>query len=217
MSAFKRSDGVSIAVIGLSAAVTAAVYEQLPDPVATHFDLHGNANGWMPRAVAAWGMPLFSLALWAFVRFVSKLLPMSDKKRLEAGSLALVAALTACFMAAVHLVIIWVAITPGALITKPIFVLLGVFLVGLGLVMPRIKRNPIIGIRTAWTLRSDENWARTQRVGGYSMVAGGIGAAVFGAFGGAAGGVVAILAILVSAIVPAVYSLLLARRLDPKG
>jgi uncharacterized membrane protein len=92
---------------------------------------------------------------------------------------------------------------------------IGAFYVALGLVIPRIKRNPVMGIRTPWTLTSDENWARTQRVGGYSMVLGGIVAAVFGVLGGTAGGVVALAAMFVSALVPAGYSLLLARRQDP--
>ena len=80
--------------------------------------------------------------------------------------------------------------------------------------IPRIKRNPVMGVRTPWTLTSDENWARTQRVGGYSMVLGGVVAAVFGVLGGTAGGVVALVAIFVSALVPAAYSLVLARRQD---
>ena len=155
--------------------------------------------------------------LWAFVRFIAKILPASDKRRLGDGNLALVASLTAVFMAAVHLMILWVATTPGAVITKPIFLLLGAFFIALGLIMPRLKRNPVVGIRTAWTLRSGENWARTQRIGGYSMVVGGIVAGLSGAFGGPTGGVVAIVSMLAAGIVPAIYSLLLARRLDPKG
>ena len=210
----RRMDMVSIGVIGLTSALTAAVYDRLPERMATHFDLAGNANGWMPRAMGAWFAPVFALGLWAFVRFVPRILPKTDRKRLGDASAPLVAALTVLFMAALHVLILYVAIVPGASLARAIWVVLGAFYIALGLVIPRIKRNPVMGVRTPWTLTSDENWARTQRVGGYSMVLGGVVAAVFGVLGGTPGGVVALVAIFVSALVPAGYSLVLARRQD---
>ena len=210
----RRMDMVSIGVIGLTSALTAAVYDRLPERVATHFDLAGNANGWMPRAMGAWFVPAFALGLWAFVRFMPRVLPKTDQKRLGDSSAPLVAALTVLFLAALHVLILYVAIVPGASLARAIWVVLGAFYVALGLVIPRIKRNPVMGVRTPWTLTSDENWARTQRVGGYSMVLGGAIAALFGVLGGTAGGVVALASIFVSALVPVGYSLLLARRQD---
>lgn len=207
-------DVVSVLSIAASAVMTVAVFDQLPDPIATHFDLHGQPNGWMPRAVGAWFAPVFGLLLWLFVRFAPKILPSAEKKRLPDSQMALVASLTAMFIVAVHGLVLYVAIVPGASLMRPIWLLLGAFFVALGLVLPRIKRNAFVGIRTAWTLTSDENWARSNRVGGYSMVIGGTGAALAGILGGAAGGLVAIGFLLVSALVPAGYSLVLARRRD---
>jgi uncharacterized membrane protein len=77
-----------------------------------------------------------------------------------------------------------------------------------------VKRNPIVGIRTAWTLRSDENWARTQRVGGYAMVSAGLVTVVAGGLGGIAGSVVSLVALIGAGVVPVIYSLVLARQLD---
>jgi len=204
-------DAVSLGVIGLTAALTALVYERLPMQLATHFDLHGNANGWMSRAVGAWFAPVFALGLWALLRFLPRVLPSNERKRLGEGSAALMAALTVVFMAAVHVLILYVALVPGASMMRPVWIVLGVFYVAIGLVLPRFKRNALMGIRTPWTLTSDENWARTQRVGSYAMVAGGVLAALFGALGGVFGGAIAIGCLLVSALVPAGYSLVLAR------
>lgn len=209
---FSKWDGVSILSLACASMMTIAVFDRLPDPIATHFDLHGQPNGWMPRAVGAWFAPVFGLALFLFVRFAPKILPSAEKKRLPESQVALVASLTTLFLAAVHALVLYVAIVPGASLMRPIWLLLGAFFIALGLVLPRIKRNAFVGIRTAWTLTSDENWARSNRVGGYSMVLGGIGAAMAGILGGAAGGIVAIAFLLVSALVPAVYSLMLARR-----
>lgn len=212
--ALRRMDGVALGVIGLTAALTALVYDRLPERLATHWDLEGNANGWMPRAVAACFAPGLALALWGLLRSLPRVLPSSERKRLGEASAALVGALLVTFLAGVHVLILYVALVPGASLTRAVWILLGAFYIALGLVLPRIKRNALIGIRTPWTLTSDENWARTQRVGSYAMVVGGVMSALLGALGGLAGGIMAIGCLLVSALVPAGYSLLLARRQD---
>jgi len=210
-------DSLSLGVLGAAAVATLAVYDRLPDPIATHFDLEGRANGWMSRPMGAWFAPLFGLAMWAFVRFLPRVLPASEKKRLPESQMALVASLTALLVAAVHGLVLYVALVPGASLTRPVWLLVGALFVALGLVLPRVRRNAFVGIRTPWTLTSDEVWARTQRVGGYAMVAGGIAGALLGALGGPTGGVLALAAFLLSAFVPAIYSLVLARKRDPSA
>src|SRR5690349_15190781 len=138
-------DGLALSAILTSVLVSALVYERLPDPVPTHFDLNGTPNGWMSRTMAVLFTPIFGLAIWAFTRFVSRILPKNDKKRIDDTSMAMVAALTAVFIAAVHILIMYVAVVPHVNITQPVFVLMGFFYVALGLVLPRIRRNPIIG------------------------------------------------------------------------
>jgi uncharacterized membrane protein len=207
----RRWDGFAIASIAAAAAVTALVYERLPDPLPTHFDLSGRPNGWMPRPIGAWGIPAFALVLWAIVRYARRVLPRRDRERLSESVAAFVAAITAAFIASVHVIVLYVALVPGSVITRPVLLLVGAFFVALGLVMPRVRRNPIVGVRTAWTLRSDENWARTHRVAGYAMVLAGIVGGLAGASGGEIGGVVAIAAFVLAGLVPAAYSFFLAR------
>lgn len=209
-------DVLALASIVGAAAASVWLYADMPETVATHFDIHGNPNGWMSRPWAASFGPAFALVLWAIVRFAPRVLPRSDEKRIAPNIVALVASLTAVFMTAVHLVLLRVATAPGVSVTKTVLVLAGLFFVAIGLVLPRVKRNPIIGVRTAWTLRSDENWARTQRVGGYSMVVAGIASMIAGGLGGTTGAALAIAGLIVAGIVPVVYSLVIARQLDAK-
>jgi uncharacterized membrane protein len=205
-------DIVSLAALGLSALATVAVFDKLPDPMATHFDIHGTPNGWMSRAMGAWFMPVFGAVLWVVMRFAASVLPAADKKRIADGSMALVAAITVVFMTVIHVLLLRVALVPGASIMQGVWLAMGALWIALGLVLPRIRRNPIVGIRTPWTLTSDENWARTQRVAGYAMVIGGVIGVLAAIVDGPAAGVVAFVAMVGSAVVPAVYSLLFARR-----
>ena len=45
---------------------------------------------------------------------------------------------------------------PGALI--------GLVLIAFAPLLPHLDRNPLIGLRTPWTLKSDYSWKRTHRV-----------------------------------------------------
>jgi uncharacterized membrane protein len=207
-------DLVSLAALAVAVGATFAVYDRLPDPMATHFDLHGTPNGWMPRPMGAWFMPVLGAGLWAFMRLVPRLLPATERKRVTDSSMALVSAITLTFLVVIHVLLLRVALVPGASITEGVWLAMGALWIALGLVLPRVRRNAIVGVRTPWTLTSDENWARTQRVAGYAMVGGGIVALAAASVGGPAAGLFALFALLASAVAPAVYSLVLARRQD---
>jgi uncharacterized membrane protein len=96
--------------------------------------------------------------------------------------------------------------------------LLGGMYVFIGLVgnlLGKVRRNFFVGIRTPWTLASETVWNQTHRVGAWLMVA------------GAALALVTVLLdlpfytgfaiLLVSALSPVVYSLVLCKRLEQQG
>ena len=214
MSRIRFADAVALGSLAVASGLSLAVHHRLPERVATHFDLHGEPDGFMPRTVAATFLPAFGLGLWAFVRLAPRILPASERRRLGENVVPIVAALKAVFLSVLHVAVLGVALVPGFAITRPLWLGVGAVFVGLGLVMPRVRRNALVGIRTPWTLSSDENWARTHRVAGYAMIASGLAAAVVGCVGGAVATVLAVACLLAGAIVPSVYSLVLARRRD---
>jgi uncharacterized membrane protein len=212
--ASRRWDVAALLAIAGAFVVTVVLWDRLPERVPTHFDLHGTPNGWMSRFVAGVGMPTFALVLWAFVRLLPRFLPKSDTRAISEGTIGFVAALKAIFIAALHAIVLYAAVMPAVTVTTPTFLLAGLMFVALGLIMPRMRRNPLIGVRTPWTLRDEENWARTHRIAGYTMTAAGLTGAIAGAFGGGPGVLVATCAFILGGIVPAAYSFVLARRLD---
>lgn len=120
--------------------------------------------------------------------------------------------LLAAFFLAMQSIILWAALNPAATVGAALALALGLFWVVLGLVLPRVRRNPFVGVRTAWTLASDENWARTHRFSSDAFCLGGL-VAIAAALAHAPA--VAITAVLVSAMAPLVYSFVVAHRLPP--
>src|SRR5688500_13298164 len=87
-------------------------------------------------------------------------------------------------------------------------------LVMIGNQLGKSRSMYLVGIRTPWTLASEEVWIRTHRLGGKLMVAGGLFMVVAALLPipteALAGTILAV--ILVAALVPILYSWLLWRR-----
>jgi uncharacterized membrane protein len=205
-----RNDAVSMSLFTGASVVTAALYARLPARVPVHFDLHGQVDGWMSRPFGAWILLVGTLVTWILVRFGSYVLPREWRARLESSPTSVLGMLLVALFAALQLVILYAALRPGHSMGVPLALALSAFWIVLGQILPRVRRNPFVGVRTTWTLTSDENWLRTHRLAGFTFTVGGLIGALAALIGLPA---VAIVAILVSGLSPAVYSYFLARRL----
>ena len=92
----------------------------------------------------------------------------------------------------------------------------GVLLIGLGNLLPRVRSNFFIGIRPPWTLSSDRVWTRTHRVGGYAMVLAGLAVMAMAFVQTVTLSYVILAAVLGSALFSVVYSYF-AWRQEQKG
>ena len=203
-------DAVAVALAMGTLVISFLVEPSLPPLVATHFDIHGHADGFGSRAFAAFFLPIVSFAIWAFMRFAMFLAPQAWRERMAASPLAAAACITVAFLSALHFVTLHVALRGAPGLGGELAILLGAMWLALAAILPRTRRNPIIGIRTAWTLSSDENWARTHRIASYSFLVGGLLSLAAG-FAGGPGVAFAVVVAVASALVPAVYSWAIAK------
>lgn len=164
------ADRLALGALGLTALSTALVYRALPERVATHFDWHGQPDSWQPRALAAVMLPAMAVALWALLRF--------SLRRNVRGPAPWLAFATSGFLCSLHIFVLGYALRPGFDLLQATCIACGALFVALGLLLPRLAQNPWVGVRTFWTLRSPEVWARTQRVGGLTFFLGGVGIVV---------------------------------------
>ncbi|MGV8141788.1 MAG: SdpI family protein [Candidatus Woesearchaeota archaeon] len=57
--------------------------------------------------------------------------------------------------------------------------MISIMFIGLGLILPKLKRNFMFGIRTGWTLSSDRVWEKTHKIGGILFISVGILTLIF--------------------------------------
>lgn len=63
---------------------------------------------------------------------------------------------------------------------NPVLILIGLMFMLLGNFLPKVPRNFFVGIRTPWSISSEDNWNRTHRVGGRTFLLGGFLMVVIG-------------------------------------
>jgi uncharacterized membrane protein len=78
--------------------------------------------------------------------------------------------------------------------------------------MPRMKPNWWMGIRTPWTLENDKVWRETHRLGGRLFVLAGLMTIVVGVLSPERGFWLMMVSIALAAFVPLVYSYVLWKR-----
>ena len=59
-------------------------------------------------------------------------------------------------------------------INQLIFGVVGVLMIVVGNIMPKLRMNSLVGLRTHWSMKNEVTWKKCQRVGGISFIVGGI-------------------------------------------
>ena len=155
-----------VILVAVSFLLSIGFYAFLPGYMVTHWGLNDEPNGTMTRFWGSFFLPLLLVFLASVLYYSPKYYPLRDKYgQFEGVYLKFILALLV-FMDMMHLdVLLWnvgFEISP----TKILIGSLAVLFYLLGGFLPKIERNFLIGIRTPWTLSSDEVWHETHRVGG---------------------------------------------------
>ena len=192
----------------------AVVYPQLPERVASHWNYRGEVDGYSSRCWGAFGIPLLTAGIYLGML----LLPLIDPRRQNyekfAGAYRVIKAVLVIFMTGIHLVVVLNALGFKVPVDKVVITGVSLLILVIGNYMGQFRHNYFVGIKTPWTLASEEVWRKTHRLGGRLWVAAGILGLAGALLGGPFGGLVLVAALIIAAIFPIVYSYLEFRRLS---
>jgi len=194
-------------------AYAAFLSPRLPDPLPSHWDAAGRVNGTMPKPWGVFIVPLVMAVLWLLFLVLPRMSPRGFEMGSFASAWGILTVSILAFMLFVEVLTLNAAQTRANLSPKPIFAAIGVLFVVIGGVMRKVTRNFFAGIRTPWTLASEEVWNRTHRLGSKIFMAAGLVAVAAALFD--LGWWVPLAALLVGPLVPVIYSYMTYRRLYP--
>lgn len=162
----KKSIIFALLIVLASFGASTYFYPQMPETVASHWDINGEVNGYMSKFWGLFLMPIISLAIFLFFLAIPKIDPLKsniEKFRKYFDAFIVVFLL---FFLYVHLLTVVWNLGVGfnmAQLMSPAF---GVLFYYCGVLMEKAKQNWFIGFRTPWTISSAEVWDKTHRAGG---------------------------------------------------
>jgi uncharacterized membrane protein len=208
---------VSLALVLIAVALSVAFYPSLPDPMPTHFNLAGEVNGWSPRLLGAFLMPLIMLGVVALFAVLPRIsprgYPVADNSRAYHAITGSIVAFTFC----IHVVVLLIATGVRLDSSTILCILAGALFIVLGNYMAKMRRNFFIGIRTPWTLANEDVWFRTHRLAGPVFVLAGIALMIVPLAGLNAVAIALPAIAFAAALVPAVYSYVIYRRIEKQA
>lgn len=212
---YKWSAILSSVAILLPALFGVLVWNQLPENMVSHWGGDGAADGSAPKAFMVFGMPTLLLA----IHWLCLLLTSLDKRYAPQNKkiARIIFWLMPALSVLVNGIIYGTALEPewDFFMLLPLF--LGVLFIVLGNYMPKTTRNRHMGMKTRWTIGNDENWQKTHRLAGILQVISGVLMLISALFPvELCFGMLAV-AIVLSVVVPTVYSYMLYRKHKAAG
>ena len=171
----KKKMVVFYSLMFLPLAVVLIALQFLPELIPAHYDMNNQVTRWGSKYETL----IFPVITVLFGYFMLAMAKLSSKQEENVcivtgiASLALFNAMTVYFLYADFNSI--ENLSSIALdINQLLFGLLGVSMVLLGNIMPKLRMNSVVGLRTVWSIKNETAWKKSQRFGGISFIVGGI-------------------------------------------
>ncbi|PKM86989.1 hypothetical protein CVU83_03590, partial [Candidatus Falkowbacteria bacterium HGW-Falkowbacteria-2] len=158
-----KTEWLALLLIVLAIGLSIWAYPQLPERVASHWNVAGEVDGWSSRLFHSIFFPALLVGL--YVMFI--VLPYLDPKKERYAEFtgvyrmikdAILFVMTGVFVVATFYNLVY-DINVGVVIPS----LIGILFLVMGNYFGKIKRNWFVGIKTPWTLSSENIWNKTHR------------------------------------------------------
>ena len=204
-----------ILLIAAMMIATAIVYPRLPGMVPVHWNFKGEPNDFSPK----WQLFLIFPGMMAGIMLLFRYLPWLSPNRWEVDSFRstylYIMLVILGLMTCIQVVTLWAAIGSHVDVGRVVLGAVSLIFAMLGNVLGKVRRNFYIGVRTPWSVANERVWNGTHRLAAKTFVAAGLLGLVISAVG--LDNRLAFAFLIIGALVPAIYSLVLYKQLDRAG
>ena len=162
----RRSKIIILGIIILSFAVGIYFYPQMPDKMASHWNIQGEVDAYISRFWGLFLIPIISIGLLALFVLIPKIDPLKENiERFRKHFDGFIVLIMIFLFYIYFLTVLW-NIGIRFNMTQLMIPALGILFYYCGILVENTKRNWFIGIRTPWTLSNEKVWDKTHRIGG---------------------------------------------------
>lgn len=174
MKLFTKKELLPFAIIVLVVLVGIVLHSSLPERVPSHWNAKGEIDAWSSKDFSVIFLPLVILGIYLLMTFIPLIDPL--RKNYEKFALPYFCFRTVfvLFFALLYFYTLWTALGGQANINHLMLPAFSFLFIVIGAFLPHIKKNYFVGIRTPWTLHSEEVWNETHKVAGKLFIAAGI-------------------------------------------
>jgi len=153
---------IAAAVIATTWLATFLIYPHLPSQIPLHWNLSGRVDRYGSRE------NLFLMpGIMVVVVLLFAVLPWLSPRRFEVNAFRstylYIMLLIVALIGYLHALMLWAALSKPLDMSRSLFGALFLFLVLIGNVLGKVRRNFYIGVRTPWTLANEKVWYATHR------------------------------------------------------
>jgi uncharacterized membrane protein len=211
----------ALVVAGFGIAVGAQMTaDQIPgDKVAIHWNIRGQPDGWALKSQPFLAFYLLPTVFGGVIVLGLLLLPWLSPQNFKVEGFRrifdYVFFLVAALFVYLQAVITWSQLHGPVMMDRALLAGIFLFFALIGNVLGKVKRNFWMGVRTPWTLADPVVWDRTHRMAAWLMVITGVVGCALSLAG--VSPIVCFVLLMVGALTPVLYSLVLYKRLERQG
>jgi len=157
----ERYDYMTAAAGLVLAAVTVYGWLNLPDQIAIHFNAGGEADGFADKTLGLLMIPVLSLGLYVLFRLIPTIDPLGENIGKFQDTYQKLVAAVMIFMAYIQSLIVFWNLELGFSLNQALVPAIAGLYYFMGDVISEARQNWFVGIRTPWTLSSEEVWRKT--------------------------------------------------------
>lgn len=217
MKSLLRNHGFPLFVILTSVVIAVVFYRILPDTIPVHWGVSGSPDSFAAKSLwSVFDGTIIIVSIYLIFLAIPKIDPRR-KNIAEFKQYNLLRDILLVFFLFFEYLTLRSAASPQQKISA-FYILfgLGLLLIFIGNYLPKIKSNFFIGIRTPWTLSSEEVWKKTHRIGGRLSVLAGVIIIISGFMPIYFGLVSILVSVAVIVLLPFIYSYFLFKNLEGK-
>ncbi|MDD2807765.1 MAG: SdpI family protein [Patescibacteria group bacterium] len=169
-----KTELIPITLIILSFIVAGYFYPVLPDKIPTHWNFSGQIDQYSNKTFGIFLIPVLNLIMYLFFLTLPAIDPKKERYAEFQNVYHIVKSIIIIFMTGVYALIIITSLGYNVPVNTIMPSAVGLMFMIMGNYMGKIKPNWFIGIKTPWTLSSEDNWNKTHRLGGKMFVVSGI-------------------------------------------
>lgn len=200
---------ISAVLILIPMLIGLMLWDKLPESIPTHFNFSGEADQYGSKASTVIFLPLLMLVFQAFMVFGTSVDPKGQHISDKVFNLVIyIIPVVSIF---VSTILYLNAMGYDINITRITMWLVSLIFIITGNYLPKTRQNYTIGFRFPWTLDDQENWDKTNRLGGYLMMAAGVLIFISTFFSSRVMVIVMLVSSIIASLVPIIYSFMIYR------